>query len=257
MTSTPQQPRITVWNEFRHEKSRDNVKAIYPEGIHAAIATFLREDGFDVATATLDEPAHGLTDEVLANTDVLFWWGHGAHDEVEDEIVAKVHARVLDGMGLVVLHSGHFSKIFQRLMGTTCNLSWRDVGEKERLWVVSPHHPIAEGLENSFVVPKAEMYGEPFDIPAPDELVFVSWFEGGEVFRSGACFYRGRGKIFYFRPGHETFPIYYQKEVQQVLKNAARWAAVTPSRPTTVFGHVPDPLEPIAATDSNKDEVHA
>ncbi len=245
MASAQTLPRITVWNEFRHEKKNPKVKAIYPEGIHTAIATFLREDGFDVKTATLDEPEHGLGGDVLANTDVLFWWGHMAHGEVSDDVVAKVHERVLAGMGLIVLHSGHFSKIFQRLMGTTCNLSWRDSGEKERIWVVAPHHPIAEGLENNFVVPKAEMYGEPFDIPAPDELVFVSWFEGGEVFRSGACFYRGQGKVFYFRPGHETFPLYHQREVQTVLKNAARWAAVTPSRPRTVFGHVPEPLEPI------------
>lgn len=245
MASPQTLPRITVWNEFRHEKKNPKVKAIYPEGIHTAIATFLREGGFEVNTATLDEPEHGLTDEVLLSTDVLFWWGHMAHGDVADAVVDKVQKRVLDGMGLVVLHSGHFSKIFQRLMGTTCNLSWRDTGERERIWVVAPHHPVAEGLENSFVVPKAEMYGEPFDIPAPDELVFVSWFEGGEVFRSGACFYRGQGKIFYFRPGHETFPIFYQEEVQTVLKNAARWAAVTPSRPKTFFGHVPEPLEPI------------
>ena len=136
-------------------------------------------------TATLDEPDHGLTEAVLAETDVLTWWGHVAHDEVSDDVVERVHARVLDGMGLVVLHSGHFSRIFQRLMGTTCDLKWREDGRRERLWVVDPSHPIAEGLGESFVLAEEEMYGEHFDIPAPDELVFVSWFEGGEVFRSG------------------------------------------------------------------------
>ncbi len=240
-------PRITVWNEFRHEQKNPKVKAVYPDGIHTAIAESLRADGFEVKTATLDEPEHGLGEDVLSATDVLFWWGHMAHGEVVDAVVDRVYARVLEGMGLVVLHSGHFSKIFRRLMGTTCDLSWRDTGERERLWVVAPQHPIAEGLGDSFVVPQAEMYGEPFDIPAPDELVFVSWFQGGEVFRSGACFNRGQGKIFYFRPGHETFPIYYQAEVQQVLKNAARWAAPTPSRPKTGFGHRPQPLESILA----------
>lgn len=239
--------RITIWNEFRHEQKNPQVKAIYPDGIHTAIAEFLREDGFEVRTATLDEPEHGLGGDVLETTDVLFWWGHMAHGEVSDEVVERVHARVLEGMGLVVLHSGHFAKIFKRLMGTSCDLSWRADGERERVWVVAPHHPIAVGLENSFVVPQAEMYGEPFDIPAPDELVFVSWFQGGEVFRSGGCFYRGRGKVFYFRPGHETFPIYYQREVQTVLKNAARWAAPTPARPKTAFGHRPKPLEAILA----------
>lgn len=240
-------PRITVWNEFRHERKNPKVTAIYPDGIHNAIADGLREDGFEVRTATLDEPEHGLGGDVLDNTDVLFWWGHMAHGEVSDDTVDRVQQRVLGGMGLVVLHSGHFSKIFQRLMGTTCNLSWRDDGERERVWVVAPHHPVAAGLPDSFVVPKAEMYGEPFDIPAPDELVFVSWFEGGEVFRSGACFNRGKGKVFYFRPGHETFPIYYQNEIKQVLKNAALWTAPTPNRPPTEFTHRAVPLEPTEA----------
>ena len=143
--------------------------------------------GCYVRTATLDEPEHGLTEGVLAETDVLTWWGHMAHDEVSDEIVDRVQQRVLEGMGLIVLHSGHFSKIFKRLMGTTCNLKWREAGERERLWVVEPGHPIAQGLGEYFELPHEEMYGERFDIPAPDELVFLSWFQGGEVFRSGCC----------------------------------------------------------------------
>ncbi len=219
---------ITVWNEFRHEKHNERVMKVYPNGIHSAIADGLRAHGFtDVGTATLDEPEHGLTDAVLASTDVMLWWGHMAHGEVSDAVVDKVQQRVLEGMGLIVLHSGHFSKIFKRLMGTTCNLKWREIGEKERVWVVNPAHPIAEGLNDTFEIPHAEMYGEPFGIPEPDSLVFVSWFEGGEVFRSGCCYYRGQGKVFYFRAGHETYPIYYQPEIQQVLANAVRWAAPT------------------------------
>src|SRR3712207_6117628 len=179
----------------------------------------------NVRTATLDEPEHGLTEEVLANTDVLTWWGHGAHREVQDEIVERVHKRVLDGMGLVVLHSGHFSKIFQRLMGTTCNLKWREANEKERLWVVSPGHPIVEGIGEYIEIEEEEMYGEHFDIPEPETLVFVSWFPGGEIFRSGCCYQRGAGKIFYFRPGHETHPTYYHQEVRRVSANGVRWAA--------------------------------
>mgnify|MGYP000309262607 CR=1 FL=1 len=230
---------ITVWNEFRHEKTNEKVQAIYPDGMHNVIAGFLSDAGFDVGTATLDELEHGLTDEVLDNTDVLIWWGHMAHGEVSDEIVTKVQNRVLRGMGLVVLHSGHFSKIFKALMGTTCNLKWREAGEKERLWVVNPAHPIAKGLGEYIEIPQAEMYGEHFDIPEPDSLVFVSWFEGGEVFRSGCCYHRGMGKIFYFRPGHETYPIYKQKEVQQVIINGVNW--VKPDQPVTVnFGNVPE-----------------
>jgi trehalose utilization protein len=217
--------RVTVWNEFRQERSEPAVAAIYPDGIHGAIASGLRDAGLEVRTATLDEPEHGLTEEVLAWTDVLTWWGHLAHDDVDDGVVERVHRRVLDGMGLIVLHSGHFSRIFRRMMGTTCDLKWREAGERERLWVVDPSHPIAEGLDEGFVIDHEEMYGEHFDIPAPDQLVLVSWFQGGEVFRSGCCYQRGRGRIFYFRPGHETHPTYFNPDVRRVIANAVRWAA--------------------------------
>ncbi|MCA0971512.1 ThuA domain-containing protein [Halobacillus litoralis] len=234
---------VLVWNEFRHEKESEVVRDIYPEGIHGAIADFLGEEHATVKTATLDEEEHGLTDEVLAETDVLVWWGHKAHDEVSEEVAEKVKQRVLDGMGLVVLHSAHFSKPFKKLMGTSCDLKWREADDKERIWVVDPTHPIAEGLGEYIDIEKEEMYGEHFDIPAPDELLFVSWFEGGEVFRSGATFKRGRGKIFYFRPGHETYPTYYHKEVQKVIKNGVKWAN-NGGTPTPVYGNA-QPLEEI------------
>jgi trehalose utilization protein len=199
----------------------------------------------EVRTATLDEPEHGLTDDVLAQTDVLIWWGHMAHAEVSDEVVEKVQKRVLEGMGLIVLHSGHFSKIFRKLMGTTCSLKWREIGERQRLWVVDPGHPIAEGLDEYFEIPHCEMYGEFFDIPAPDELVFISWFQGGEVFRSGCCYHRGRGKVFYFCPGHETLPIYHQAEPLRVIANAVRWA--TPSEgPQPRLVHASEPIEQVS-----------
>jgi trehalose utilization protein len=230
--------RITVWNEYRHELDKNHpASTIYPQGIHSAIAEGLREhSGFEVRTATLDEPEHGLTDEVLASTDVMLWWGHMAHGQVRDEIVAKVQARVLDGMGLIVLHSGHFSKIFKRLMGTSCDLKWREADDNERIWVLEPGHPIAEGLGETIELANEEMYGERFDIPAPETLVFVSWFKGGEIFRSGCCYTRGRGKIFYFRPGHESYPTYYNPEIRRVIANAARWAAPT-AGPKPVFGN--------------------
>jgi trehalose utilization protein len=232
---------VTIWNEYRHEKKSERVKGIYPEGMHTPIANHLRAQGMTVRTATLDEPEHGLSTAVLDQTDVLTWWGHLAHDEVSDEIVDRVQARVLAGMGLIVLHSGHFSKIFKRLMGTTCNLKWREAGELERLWVVSPGHPITEGLSEYFEIPQAEMYGEFFDIPEPDTLVFLSWFAGGELFRSGCCYQRGQGKIFYFRPGHETYPIYHQEEVLRVIANGVRWAAPV-AGPHVQFGHRPQPF---------------
>ena len=215
--------KVTVWNEYRHEQENEEVRQVYPKGIHQAIAQFLTDE-HKVTTATLDQPEHGLTESVLAQTDVLIWWGHKAHDEVDDAIVNRVKAHVLNGMGLIVLHSGHFSKIFKTLMGTTCDLKWREADDRERLWVIDPTHPITTGLPSYFELDKEEMYGEHFDIPAPDETIFISWFEGGEVFRSGATFKRGNGKIFYFRPGHETYPTYYNNYVQQVIRNAVKWA---------------------------------
>jgi trehalose utilization protein len=217
--------RVTVWNEFVHERENETVAEVYPDGIHATIADALDERGFETETATLQEPEHGLTEEVLAETDVLTWWGHTAHDEVDDEIAERVVEAVRDGMGLIVLHSGHFSKPFKRLMGTSCWLKWREAGERERLWVIEPGHPIAAGVDECIELPEAEMYGERFDIPQPDTLVFNSWFEGGEVFRSGCTYRRGDGRIFYFRPGHETYPIYHNEEIQDVLGNAVEWAA--------------------------------
>lgn len=240
---------VTVWNENRHEQQNPVVREIYPKGIHGAIASFL-EEAFNVRTATLDEPEHGLTQEVLDGTDVLIWWGHLAHGEVSDEVVERVKQRILDGMGLIVLHSGHFSKIFKTLMGTSCDLKWREADEKERIWIVDPSHPIAEGIGESIELEKEEMYGEHFDIPAPDQLVMVSWFEGGEVFRSGCTYQRGNGKIFYFRPGHETYPTYYHKDVQKVIENAVKWAApVNRNRP--VYGNA-QPLETIKAKEEVK-----
>ena len=218
--------RVTVWGENVHEQKHEAVKKVYPEGMHTVIANGLAEDKeIKARTATLQEPEHGLTAEVLAETDVLTWWGHCAHKEVADEIVDRVQERVLSGMGLVLLHSAHFSKIFKRMMGTGCALHWRECGERERVWNCNPGHAITRGLGEYFELEHEEMYGEPFGIPAPDEQIFIGWFQGGEVFRSGCTWHRGAGKIFYFQPGHETYPIYYDENVKLVLKNAVKWAA--------------------------------
>jgi trehalose utilization protein len=218
--------RITVWGENVHEHRSSKVKEIYPQGMHAAIARGIAGllPSAEVTTATLQEPEHGLTAQRLAETDVLTWWGHLAHEQVADEVVRRVQARVLEGMGLIVLHSGHYSKVFRQLMGTTCSLTWREADERERLWVCNPGHPIARGLGRYFELPREEMYGEPFAIPAPEEQVFVSWFEGGDVFRSGCCWRRGNGSIFYFRPGHEAYPTFHDPNVLRVIANAAVWA---------------------------------
>jgi trehalose utilization protein len=217
---------VTVWGEGL-EQERPEAKRIYPEGIHEAVAAGLRSELTEAAlvrSATLAAPEHGLTNEVLEKSDVVIWWGHRAHEAVDDAVADRVVQHVLDGMGLVVLPSSHLSKPFLRLMGTRCSLRWRNDGEREVVWSVAPTHEITEGVPPVFVIPEHEMYGEFFDIPQPDELVFISSFSGGEVFRSGCCWTRGNGRVFYFSPGHETFPVYHQPEIKRVLANAVRWA---------------------------------
>lgn len=215
--------KVVVWNENQHEKTDPRVTELYPGGLHSYIAGFLQCEDVEVSTATLDDPDCGLTDEVLAETDVLIWWGHMAHHKVPDEVVDRVQKHVLAGMGLIVLHSGHHSKIFRRMLGTTCNLKWRD-DTRERIWTVKPNHPIAAGVPETFALEPEEMYGEPFDIAEPMETIFLGWFNGGEVFRSGCTWVRGNGKIFYFQPGHETNPSFQNEHVQRIIKNAVRWA---------------------------------
>jgi len=234
---------VTVWNENVHEQEREAVAERYPDGIHGAIADFLEDAGFDVRTATLQEPEHGLPEAVLEDTDVLVWWAHKAIHEVEEDVADRVVEHVLDGMGFVPLHSGKNSKAFKRLMGTSCDIKYRHGGETERVWVVDPGHPIADGLDDHFEIPETEMYGEPYDVPEPDRLVLTSWFAGGEVFRSGCCYRRGRGRIFAFRPGHEAYPIFYQDEVQTVIENAVEWAA--PTEGATATHGQSEPIEDI------------
>lgn len=231
--------RVCVWHEHRHEKKSAKVAEIYPHGIHEALASHLRKSSdFDVSTATLDQDAdHGLSEDKLAHTDVLLWWGHTAHHDVTDAVVDRVYRRVHQGMGLIVLHSGHFAKIFRKLMGTSCDLKWRESGDRETLWVTRPGHPITAGIEDHFVLPAEEMYGEFFDVPEPLETVFISSFTGGEVFRSGLTYTRGAGRIFYFRPGHETYPTYYDKNVLRVIENAVRWARPAEGTTPPTFGN--------------------
>jgi trehalose utilization protein len=218
--------RVTVWGENLHEKRDESVQKLYPDGMHATIAAGISQhlgERAAVRLATLDQPEHGLSDEVLGTTDVLTWWGHIGHAQVADEVVDRVKQRVLQGMGLVVLHSGHWSKIFRALMGTSCNLRWRSIGERELVWTVNAGHPITVGVPPVFAIEAQEMYGELFDIPQPDELVFISSFAGGEVFRSGCCFYRGAGRVFYFSPGDQEYPVYHHPVVRRVIANGVMW----------------------------------
>lgn len=230
-----QKIRVTIWNEFVHERENAQVAKLYPGGIHEFLAAALRTHAeLEVKTATLQEPEQGLGAAMLEKTDVLLYWGHAAHDKVKEETVLRIQERVLAGMGFVPLHSAHWSKIFKRLLGTTCALRYREAGERERVWNINPGHPIAQGIGEFIELPSSEMYGEPFGIPIPEEQVFISWFQGGEVFRSGNCWHRGSGRIFYFSPGHESYPIYHNEQIQRVIYNAIRWA-----RPRGQWANVP------------------
>ncbi|MBQ7638868.1 MAG: ThuA domain-containing protein [Clostridia bacterium] len=234
--------RVTIFNEFKHEKEDERVKAIYPDGIHNALKKGLEDEEITVKTVTLDDEECGLTKEALDNTDVLMWWGHMAHDKVPDEVALRVRDAVHEGMGAVFLHSGHHSKPFKLLMGTSCNLTWREDGDYELVWVTKPSHPIAQGIGRFIKLEHEETYGEPFAIPEPEETVFIGSFENGEVFRAGCCFKRENGRIFYFQPGHETFPTYYNEDVIKTLKNAVHWA--NPVYRTKIdCPHVGKPLE--------------
>ncbi|MBE5782034.1 MAG: trehalose utilization protein ThuA [Clostridiales bacterium] len=234
--------RVTIYNEGVHEQTKENVRAIYPNGIHGALKEALETDEVSVSCYTLDT-VNEITDEVLDNTDVMLWWGHARHAMVPDEVAARVRDAVLKGMGIVFLHSGHHSKPFRLLMGTSCNLTWRENGDMERLWVVNPAHPITQGLGRYFELPHVETYGEPFGIPEPDEVLFIGWYSGGEVFRSGCTFHRGNGRIFYFQPGHETFPIFYDENVRLVIRNAVKWAKPIYRVPELLCPHVKKPGE--------------
>ena len=233
--------KVSIFNEFRHEKQKESIRAIYPDGIHGAIKAGIEDEEVVVRTVTLDDPECGLTQAVLDDTDVLLWWGHMAHHEVPDEVAQRVRDAVHSGMGAIFLHSGHHSKPFRLLMGTPCNLTWREDGDRELVWVVNPAHPIAQGINRFIHLEHVETYGEPFSIPEPDELVFIGNYEGGEVFRSGCCWHRGNGRVFYFQPGHETFPIFYQPDIVKVIKNAIHWAKPT-YRAVIECPHVKRPL---------------
>ena len=217
--------KVTVWNEYLHEKQFEEVAAIYPKGIHGCIAEFLEKAGMETKAATLEEPEHGLTQEVLEDTDVLIWWGHMAHGEVSDELVKKIQSRVYLGkMGFVALHSAHHSKPFRAIVGTNGNLSWGR-NQKEIIWNLMPSHEIAAGIPDHFLLESEELYSEPFYIPQPDALVFGAWYEDGHIMRAGACFHRGAGKVFYFQPGHETCRSFFNPYVRRIITNAVRWAA--------------------------------
>ncbi|MCI8332824.1 MAG: trehalose utilization protein ThuA [Clostridiales bacterium] len=234
--------RVTIYNEFIHEQSDEIVKKVYPDGIHTLLRQELEDDEITVRTFTLDT-VEEITDEVLEKTDVIIWWGHVRHMQVPDEVAGRVKEAVLKGMGAIFLHSAHHSKPFKGLMGTSCNLTWREHGDRELVWVCNPAHPIAAGIDRYIDLAHEEAYGEPFGVPEPDELVFIGHFEHGEVFRSGCCYYRERGRVFYFQPGHETYESLKHPDVIRVIKNAIHWAYPTARVSELTCPHVEKPID--------------
>lgn len=224
--------RVLIWNEFHHEQRNPQVKEVYPEGMHNYIKDFLKvNDDLEITTTTLiDTDYHfsetaGLSDELLKNTDVLIWWGHCKHAFVPDEWAQKVANRVNEGMGFIALHSTHNSKPFRALLGTRCSLQWRLSEDYERLWNISPNHPVMKGVPEYFELDVEETYGERFDIPTPDDVLMLGWFSGGEVFRSVCTFTRGIGKILYIQPGHESYPSLKNEYIQKMITNGVYWVA--------------------------------
>lgn len=238
--------RVTIWNENVHELSTPGILEMYPGGMHAHLARALSCEDFVIRTATLRQDVeHGLSEAVLSETDVLMWWGHVAHREVSDAVADRVVRRVHEGMGFIPMHSAHMAKPFTRLMGTPCALHWREANERAHVWTVAPNHPIARGVPLRFTLDHEEMYGEVFQVPRPDDLVFITWFQGGDVFRGGLTYTRGQGRIFYFHPGHETLPSFHNENVLKVLRNAIQWAA--PAEPKDLQGNAwAAPIEPVS-----------
>lgn len=215
--------RVVVWSEGEvhgHEATG------YPEGMPAAIADAVRGiPEAQVEIASIDDADQGVPDERLRQADVLLWWSHMRHEDLLSATVDRVVSAVEHGLGLVALHSAISSPVFRRLVGTTGGFGgWRH-GDREVLWTVDPSHPICRGVEFPVVMPQQEMYSEPANLPTPDELVFISSFSGGEVFRSGITYRRGVGRIFYFSPGHEEYPVFLHPGVRGILANATSWAA--------------------------------
>jgi trehalose utilization protein len=223
--------KVVVWSEGTANVDPVS-KKVYPQDINTAIAEGLaplEASGWQVVKASLNDPDQGISDELLGSTDVLIWWGHKRHGDVKDDLVNKIAARVRDGhMGFIGTHSCHFAKPFKKLMGTAC--SWREYvadGTSAEIIVKEPDHPICKGVK-TFKLPQIERYGEPFAVPTPESVPLEGLYtkpDGKtEPARMGLCWTVGKGKVFYFTPGHETYNDYYRPEVRQIFVNAVQWA---------------------------------
>lgn len=272
--------KVLVWDERQPAQ-----KQAYREGLGARVARHLRGcEGVEVTEALLDDPGQGLAS--LDAMDVVVWWGHVRHAEIETATALRVVERIRSGrLGLVALHSAHWSRPFVEAMAAVareralaaltpgeraravvtesellprpfmapsyqerrspsvlykrpptgpvevrlvrpncCFPAYRGDGRPSEVWVKLPRHPIARGLPATFTIPQTEMYDEPFHVPDPDEVVLEEHWAAGEWFRSGSAWRLGAGRVFYFRPGHETYPVFENAWALKVVENAVRWA---------------------------------
>ena len=232
LLSAPGKRRVVVWSEGTANVDPGS-KKVYPNDINAAIAEGLKPleaRGWEIVTASLKDPEQGITDELLKGTDVLIWWGHKKHGDVKDELVARIVQRVKEeGMGFISTHSSHFAKPYKKIMGSPC--TWREYkadGTSVKVIVKEPNHPITKGVKD-FSLPKIERYSEPFGVPEPESVPLDGLYtkpDGKtEPGRMGLCWTIGKGKVFYFTPGHETYDDYFRPEVRQIFCNAVEWAA--------------------------------
>ncbi|MFH1372026.1 MAG: ThuA domain-containing protein [Planctomycetota bacterium] len=216
---------VVVWSEGTAPKN------VYPNDICGAIAEGLKElKDWDVVEARLSDPNQGLPDELLNRADVLIWWGHKKHNQVRDGLVDKIVSRVKDeGMGFISLHSSHFARPNIKLMGTPC--SWKEyLGDSNtlKITVKDPNHPIARGVED-FTIYHDERYSEPYAVPQPLAVVFEGTYTldngGTDTSRQGLTWEIGKGRVFYFQPGHETNPVFFDPNIRRIISNAVEWAA--------------------------------
>lgn len=217
--------KVVVWSEGTAPKT------VYPYDVNTAIAEGLQPlKDWQIITASITDPDQGLSDDLLNSTSVLIWWGHQKHGDVKDELVAKIVRRVKEGgMGFIATHSAHYSKPLKALLGTNCGWKYyTDDGARVDLIVKSPKHPIAKGVKN-FTVPKTERYGDPFEVPPAETVVFdgIYTLPNGtkENAQQGMTWSVGKGRVFYFQPGHESYPIYFQEEIRHIFRNGVQWAA--------------------------------
>jgi trehalose utilization protein len=224
-SAAPPKRRIVVWSEGSAPKD------VYPNDINAAVAEGLKSlRGWDVAAASLKDPDQGFPGDTLAKTDVLIWWGHVHHGAVKDALIEQIVGRVKnDGMGFIALHSSHYSKALRKLLGTDCGFAaYVADGSGLDVTVKAKDHPIARGIDN-FSLAHTERYSEPFQIPEPETVVFDGVYKrpdgSTEASRQGLVWTVGKGKVFYFQPGHETYPHFFDKNVRKILRNAVRWVA--------------------------------